>query len=351
MSHMDMRYWVEQEPRILHQVIDRFGENERLLQAHPHNFDTIVIFATGSSSNAAHSAKPFMSSLLDVNVEIKEPSMALHYEKGYRDKTLYFAISQGGHSASTLKMVQFLQQRYPVLAITSDPESPLARQAKEMLLLEAEEDMPFVSAGVAAIVIFLWMIALALAKQQNKIDAEQAAVYVRDIRRVIDLIPQAIARSDDWFLQVKDSLYDKSRFLCVSYGSCYGSAREFETKFTETVRVPSAGFELEEFMHGPYLGIQQSDTVFLFDPCGKLSDRQQRLAEFLCAHIDQVIYVSDIALPLSDLAWGEQVREDFSCILYNVLIHIVCWNLSQHKHIDLTRSSYPDFDVKMKSKL
>ena len=30
-------------------------------------------------------------------------------------------------------------------------------------------------------------------------------------------------------------------------------AKEFETKFTETVRVPSSGFELEAYMHGPYL--------------------------------------------------------------------------------------------------
>jgi glucoselysine-6-phosphate deglycase len=29
-------------------------------------------------------------------------------------------------------------------------------------------------------------------------------------------------------------------------------AKEFETKFTE-VRVPSSGFELEAYMHGPYL--------------------------------------------------------------------------------------------------
>jgi glucoselysine-6-phosphate deglycase len=30
-----------------------------------------------------------------------------------------------------------------------------------------------------------------------------------------------------------------------------GVAKEFETKFTETVRVPSSGFELEAYMHGP----------------------------------------------------------------------------------------------------
>lgn len=277
--------------------------------------------------------------------------MALHYEKGYRKQTLYIAVSQGGHSASTLAMVRFLQQRYPVFALTADADSPLAKEAKALLLLGMEEDMPFVSAGVAATIVFLWMTAISLAKQRGQIDDAQAKEYVRRITETIDAIPQVIAKCDTWFAKAKTSLYDKNRFLCIGYGSCYGSARELETKFTETLRVPSAGFELEEFMHGPYIGIHRSDSVFLFDPCGKLSERQQRLAAFLRDHIDQVIYVSIKALPASDLVWESEAHEDFACILYNVLVHICSWNLSSHKGIDLTRSSYPDFDEKMKSKI
>jgi glucoselysine-6-phosphate deglycase len=50
-----------------------------------------------------------------------------------------------------------------------------------------------------------------------------------------------------------ETLRGGERFVATGYGALVGVAKEFETKFTETVRVPSSGFELEAYMHGPYL--------------------------------------------------------------------------------------------------
>ena len=352
MLHQDMRYYVEREPKLLREVMDGFSENAKALNSVDIAFDTIVIYATGSSANAAYAAKPFLSKLLQVTVEIKEPSLALNYEKGYNEHSLYFAISQGGHSASTLALIEDLQKEHLVFAITSDPESPVAKQAKHVLMLGMYEEMPFVTAGVASTTLFLWMSALTLAQRREQIDSSQKAQYIKEIEEMIDELPKIIQVCDEWFAQAKDVLYGANRFLCISYGACYGSAREFETKYTETVRVPSAGFELEEFMHGPYIGIQSSDVVFVFDPNGALSERTIKLTKFLKNHIDHVYYFSNQPITqIKGCSFHAFVNEYFSCILYNILIHISSWNISRYKEIDLSKSSYPDFDEMMKSKI
>lgn len=350
MLHQDMRYYVDRERDILYQVLEKFKDNVEVLQKSNFDFDSIVIFATGSSANAAYAAKPFLCHILNVNVEIKEPSMALNYERSYNSHTMYLAISQGGHSTSTLKMITSLQDTHVVYAITSDPESPIAKESKNVLLLGMQEDMPFVTAGVASTILFLWLIGLEVAVHKHKMSLSSRQEYIDEIKQVIDTIPYVIEKTDHWFDRKKDILFAGNRFLAIGYGSCYGSAREFETKFTETVRVPSAGFELEEFMHGPYIGIQETDIVFVLDPNGILSERTRKLTSFLRDHIQEVYYFSN-SDEKADICLEATSSEYFSCILYNIIIHICSWNISQHKKIDLTQSSYPDFDEKMKSKI
>lgn len=349
---LDMKYYVEKEPEILKSVFDNFDKNSEKLSDSNLNFDSIVIYATGSSANAAYAAKSFMSKILKTNIEIKEPSMALNYDLYTNPKTLYLAISQGGHSSSTLNLIKKLQENNTIYAITSDLDSPIGQESNLVLDLGMKEEMPFVTAGQAATTVFLWKIALKIGLKKETITESEFNNYNNEIVKMISELPEFIKKVNLWFDKEKENLYCGNRFLCVGYGSCYGTAREFETKFTETVRVPSAGFELEEFMHGPYIGINKNDIVFMLDPNGKLTERTRNLTSFLKDHIDLVYLFTGKNLgEFEGIDFEVDVCEDLSCILYNTIPHLVSWYISQYKKIDLTKSSYPDFDVKMKSKI
>lgn len=353
MKHLDMAYYVKKEPILLKQVMDTFDENTAALKNLAYDFDHIVIFATGSSSNAAYAAKVLLSKLTNTNVEIKEPSMALNYDLYLSKRTLYFAISQGGHSTSTIDVVKAIQKRNaPVYVITSDQQSPLAEESEQVLILNIQEDMPFVTAGESATIVFLWMIGLYLGKNMKCIKASDAENYIEQLYALIEQLPICTALVNEWFSKTKHELCEAQRFLCIGYGAGYGSAREFETKFTETVRVPSAGFELEEFMHGPYIGINEKDYVFLFDPFGRLTKRMYRLYNFLHNHIEHVYYFT-LGEKYDDetICIPAQTEESMSCLLFNVVAHLTSWYISQIKGVDLSKSSYPDFDEMMKSKI
>ena len=353
MKHLDMAYYVNLEAELLKHVMDTFHENTLPLKNLEYDFDQIVIFATGSSSNAAHAAKTLLSNVTCRNIEIKEPSMALNYDLYLNKKTLYFAISQGGHSSSTIEIVKAIQEHHAsVYVITSDKQSPLAKLSKHVLLLDIQEDMPFVTAGESATIVFLWMIGLYLGKGLKSIQDQEEVEWIKNIYYLIEQLPTCISFVDEWFNQTREELCKAQRFLCIGYGASYGAAKEFETKFTETVRVPSAGFELEEFMHGPYIGIQKYDYIFLFDPYGKLTKRMVKLRNFLQNHCMHIFYFTlnkqdddqSLCIPV-------QTEERLSCLLFNIVAHLTSWYISQLKRVDLSKSSYPDFDVMMKSKI
>ena len=69
--------YVKLEPQYYQGVLDKF---QQLLVAPFANvrtskIDNVIIYATGSSSNAAYGALPFMSKVLQMPVQVEEPSI------------------------------------------------------------------------------------------------------------------------------------------------------------------------------------------------------------------------------------------------------------------------------------
>lgn len=354
----DMRHYVEQEKDMISKVISNFNKNSESLNDLKESFKSIVIYATGSSMNAALSAKVFLSKILDMNVELKEPSFAQYYDLYLDDNILYIAISQGGQSSSIIRLVEHLQkENKKVYVLTNEVKSKLGSISENVLNLGmGKEEMPFVTVGQSSTIVYLWLIGLSLSKKLGIIDDKTTEYYHLEILKVVKLIPQCIKEVDDWYVDHKDVILEADRFNFISYGATLGVVKEFETKFTETVRVPSSGYEMEEFMHGPYIGINEDDVTFFIEPKGQLQERQSTLYTFLNNHIKETYRITLYeGISSADLVllcnYKEKILEDFSSLLFNVPVHLMSWSISQNKKIDLTQSSYPDFDILLKSKI
>ena len=319
------------------------------------NYRDVVIFATGSSSNAAHSAKHLMQDILSLPVYIKEPSLSINYEENWNSDTLYLAISQGGSSASMIHIVEYLQKRnINVYAITSNLESPFAKKAMNVMELGMEiETMPYVTAGYSATIVFLWLLSIELAKNSQIISANQANSYTDAINRVISKIDHIIERTQEWYNTHKAEFIGKNRFVFIGYGATFGSALEAATKFTEILHAPAQGYELEEYMHGPYLGLGKGDLLFLIDSKGKLSQRSLLLRKFLDRHMDKtyVVTLNETPYQEQDLSFGIDIPEHMSSLLLTIPFHIMSYHLSQEMGINLNVSYYPEFDDITKSKI
>jgi glucoselysine-6-phosphate deglycase len=316
--------------------------------------DSIVLYATGSSANAAFAAAPFMSHVLHMPVQVEEPSFAANYGLFTNRHTLYIAISQGGHSYSTIHVVEELQKKgHLVYVLTSDPTSPISNIGQNILDMGMPiEEMPYVSAGYSVTILDLMLISLEL--QSTKETTFDIDKYVNRINHVIEEMPAAIKRASNWVNQQIPRLNEASRVIFIGYGAGYGVAREGETKITETVRITAQGKELEEYMHGPYLGLHQDDDIFFIEPQGRLQKRAVLLKNFLSEHVKsiQAIYSSfSPEASVNDLMLELDTDELLTSLFLTTPIHLLAYRWSQLKGHDLTVSAYPDFDKITGSKI
>lgn len=82
------------------------------------------------------------------------------------------------------------------------------------------------------------------------------------------------------------------RFITIGYGPNWGTAKEAETKLTETIRVPSQGFELEAYMHGPYLEADASHLLFFIEGDNENKERSQKLRRYMSQYVGETLTIT-----------------------------------------------------------
>lgn len=339
--------YIKKERSINESIIESNHISSQISKIKNNKYREVVLFATGSSAYAATSAYIFMQKVLQVPVSIKEPSLSMNYEQQWYHDTLYIAISQGGHSYATIELVKTLQANdIEIFALTSDLASPIAEVSENVIDIGMGiEEMPYVTAGYTATILVLWLLALEISVNQKNLSKEEKTEYINQLKHVVSLSDQMIKDTDKWYDQHKEDLFDKKRYVFIGYGACYGVALEAENKFTEVLHLPAHGHELEEYMHGPYLGLQKEDALFLIDSNGKLSSRMELLRVFLDKHMDKTYMVthSDKGEE-QDLKYDFTIDEDFSPLILTIPFHLISYYLSQAEGTNLHESYYPDFD-------
>lgn len=350
-----MHHYVHQEKEINLKLLDNKHLLDPIQDLSLKACKGIVIYATGSSANAVNAAKPFMAKILNLPIFVSEPSLALSYDNQWQDNYIYIAVSQGGHSSSVINLVEQLQhENHQVWTLTSDLESPLAKISSNLLHLDMPiEEMPYVTAGYTATILYLYLFALKVAYKEKIISKKTYSSYLDELTKVVKQADSVIALSETWIKANFNDFELARRFVFIGYGAAYGVAKEAETKFTETLHLPAHGHELEEYMHGPYLGLNPNDILVLIDPCGQLSDRMKQLRIFLDKHMKRTYQISigQSGQGCRDLEFKLNCSEYFAPLLLTIPIHLLAYELSQAKGIDLTVSFYPDFDEITKSKI
>lgn len=348
----NMLFYINQQHEVLSSIIQNYS---RIQLRDQKQIENIIIYATGSSINAVYGAAPFMQQVLNIPVIIKEPSIALEEKLPPRENDVHIAVSQGGYSASTIELVKlFNQSNHSIYTLTSDINSPISQISHYVIdLMMGVEEMPYVTLGHSATILVLWLTALKLGILTRRIDQPTLKSYLKTLQEMVEEIPKIIKLSQKWIDKHMNSFDESKRFVFIGYGACYGVAREAETKITETVHLPTHGYELEAYMHGPYLGLHEDDCLILLDSNGVSSQRMKTLREFLDLHMKKTyaIHLSRESSQKQDLVLGVDLPEELSSILMIIPIHMMSYYLSQLKGIDLTTSLYPEFDQITGSKI
>lgn len=354
MVDQNIQYYVHQEPAIFNNIMNNYQQlfEKPVNEIADQPIESVTIYATGSSSNAAYCALPLMADVLKMPVFVEDPSYASNYLLEPDKNGLAIAISQGGHSYSTIQLVKRLQAAgKPVFTLTSDLKSPIAQVAQHILFMGMPiETMLYVSAGYSATILDLMLIANMIAEKRGIISAVDFKLHIQEIQHVVDQLPSVIELSETWSDLHYQELAQAKRCYFIGYGSSYGVAREGETKFTEAVRNTAFGKELEEYMHGPYLGLHPDDVIIFLDPVGRLHDRQEKLQRFLKEHVRKIWTIGANSVE-AELNLKVECNELLASLFLTIPIHLAAFKASQFLGHDLHHSAYPDFDKITHSKI
>lgn len=350
-----MMTYIREEPAALMQILRDYPQKLRAVEAlaQQQAIQRVLILATGSSLNAALCARYFFEQQFGILLEIKEPYNFTHYERIDPHTDMVIAVSQSGKSASTLEAVHKIHAAsLPVFALTSDPNSPIGQECDEVLDINTGiEKVGYVTRGFSATVLNLLLIALTIARTQGKVTPQESAEWLAALERLIHALPATIEQTEAFIDLHRETLRSGKRFIAIGYGALVGVAKEFETKFTETVRVPSSGFELEAYMHGPYLEANSEHLMFF------ITDRQDPRSEALRDYMAPAVH------NVFTLRLGEGGNKDNTLVLDCPLDHhlaplllivpvqILAFSIASLKGIDLSVRIFDDFDRVLKSKI
>jgi len=172
-----------------------------------------------------------------------------------------------------------------------------------------KERVGYVTKGFVATVLTLMLAGLktAVAKKTLTEQAEQS--HLEQFRAAVAAIPQTIAKTEAFFERHKEDLASAPRFSAVGYGPTVGTAKEFETKFSETVRMPSQGIDLEAFMHGPYLEVNPEHRIFFVETESPVKERLKLLIAYE-SRITNYTYTVALGKAENDRTIGLEVKLD-----------------------------------------
>ena len=357
---------MENKPTMLSYIYQEQETMLKILSTYPANVKDAVkrigdkseewlVLATGSSINAARSAKYYIEKCAQVRIDIQEPYNYCKYETINPHLDVVLGVSQSGQSTSTIEALQRIQKQSELttISVTSRPNSEITEVTTATLDIGCgQEKVGYVTMGFTSTVLTMMLMGLHLGVKKGLITPEQEKDEIENFINESHKINDIIKKSEDFIQSHIDDFKDAHRITGVAFGSIVGTIKEFETKFCETVRVPTAGYDLEAYMHGPYLEVNPEHRIFFVEAKSTCLEKLHLLKAYESKHSTHVYTVSTASQATDNhiLALDIDLDEYKAPYLLIIPFQIFAWYVSKSKGIDLTHRIYTDFSQAVKSK-
>jgi glucosamine--fructose-6-phosphate aminotransferase (isomerizing) len=279
-------------------LIDQAENIERIAESlRERPVEHVVIAARGTSDHAAVYAQYVLGVRHRLSVGLGTPSIVSLYGAAPDVRgALVIGISQSGASPDIVAVIEAARaQGAPTIAITNEPDSPLAATADRTIALGAGPERSV--AATKTYTAELLAIALLSAALTND-PTDRAAVAA---------IPETLARALAVEPEVERIAAEQSaanRALVIARGYEYATAREWALKLKELARVFADPYSSADFQHGPLALVEPGVPVLAVArggaPEADLVTLLGRLREDLGA---ELMVISDQAPALRLATW------------------------------------------------
>ncbi len=254
---------IHEQPQVLARLLDEQAETAAQIAAAIRAYDAryAVFAARGTSDNAARYAQYLFGALNRLPVALATPSLFSIYHTPPRMRdALVLGVSQSGQSPDIVAVVkEGRQQGALTVAVTNEPDSPLAQAADHVLPLGAGDER-----AVAATKTYTAQLgALALLAVQLADDGERMA----ELQKVPAAVEKTLALDEQIALAAQRYAYATE---CVVLGRGYNYATAFEIalKLKELTYVVTEPYSSADFRHGPVAIVDRGFPAIVIAPAG-----------------------------------------------------------------------------------
>ena len=219
-------------------------------------FNFILIAARGTSDNAARYGQYVFGAINRLPVALAAPSLFTLYQRPPRlEGALVIGISQSGQSPDIVGVLEEAKrQGAPSIAITNDPDSPLAAAASHVIGLQVGQERSVAATKTyTAQLTALALLALGLAGKMEQLS------LLEEIPTVMEKALQA----DKPAQLVAEKLAGSNRAIVIGRGFNYSTAHEIALKCKELAYVLAEPYSSADFRHGPIAMVEGGFPVVL----------------------------------------------------------------------------------------
>lgn len=244
----------------------------------------VFLAARGTSDNAGRYANYLWGAYNHLPIALATPSLFTYYQRPPELKgALVVGISQSGQSPDIVSVIEEgKRQGCLTLAITNEPNSPLANMAD--LVLDIQAGVESAVAATKTYTAELMTIAMVSAAWQGG-----RAELWEHLARVPDWVSETLSL-DASIEQIAQRYRYMEHCVVIGRGYNYATAFEWSLKLKELTYTVAEPYSSADFQHGPIAMVEQGFPVMAIAHSGKVYDaleelfislRQQQRAELL----------------------------------------------------------------------
>ena len=342
----DMYDYIMETPDAIREVIEKSKQNNEdcIRYIKGKKIGHIYLVASGTSYSAALSCIKPIEKLMNIPVYAVYAMEFVDNTDIVEDNALVIGISQAGQSSSTIQALDKAKEMGCLtLACSAQKDVPVTAHADSFLKIEVEEDIGPKTKGYYCSVIAILMLFLELSKE----DSEK---WISKILGTIDLIPDIAKTTKQWYESEKEELKRFKNIIVIGYDKCLPAATEGALKILETVQCCVRYYELEEFMHGIYHGIDKSTLILALGNQSRHLNRMVRLLGYLKEHKNATTYlISQNKVTKHDFSYPFIEDSLFGSFEYLTVLQVLGELMCHDRGIDLYDTADENFHEYMES--
>ena len=296
----------------------------------------IILIGSGTSNTVSITARNFMEKSSGLRTTVLLPN-EFTYDLTIRNpNALYLIISQTGTSIVVRNCLLFAkEQKFLAAAICAFRDVPIAQDAEIFIDMGCgNEEHPTRTIGYSATVFLLMILGLELGKKRGYLPDSQYNEYINQASSLSGYLEKGINKTLIWMDSSKRVMLRSSIIIFTGAGSLYGIALEGAVKVWEIPQMPSAGYELEEGIHGPNYGYNHNHCVIVLNDGGRENQKAVALARYMKNEFKTGFIIGNNIVDEKDLKL-EIYDSPFAILVFASAIQVLAYKLAYDSGRDL----------------